>query len=92
MDGDYESHTDDSHWLEYEPEDGAQLESAFMYDYSKTSMMNDKARVYKGGSWKDRAYFMNPGTRRFLDEKQATDYIGFRCAMDRVGSPVGLGR
>ena len=35
---------------------------------------------------------MNPGTRRFLDEKQATEYIGFRCAMDRVGSPKGLGK
>lgn len=54
-------------------------------------MVNDKARVYKGGSWKDRAFYMNPGTRRFLDERQSTDYIGFRCAMTRVGSPVGLG-
>lgn len=65
-------------------------ESSFMYDYSKTSMINDKARVYKGASWKDRAYWMNPGTRRFLDEKQRTSYIGFRCAMDRVGSPLGF--
>ena len=62
-----------------------------MYDYSITSMINDKAHVYKGASWKDRAYYMNPGTRRFLDEKQRTDYIGFRCAMDRVGSPIGFG-
>ena len=54
-------------------------------------MVNDKARVYKGGSWKDRAYWMSPGTRRFLDENQSTDDIGFRCAMVRVGSPVGLG-
>jgi formylglycine-generating enzyme required for sulfatase activity len=61
------------------------------YDYGATSMVNDKARVYKGGSWKDRAYWMSPGTRRFLDENQSTDDIGFRCAMVRVGSPVGLG-
>ena len=54
-------------------------------------MIDDKARVYKGGSWKDRVYFMTPGTRRFLDEKLSTDYIGFRCAMTRVGSPIGLG-
>jgi hypothetical protein len=40
-----------------------------MYDYTLTSMINDKARVYKGGSWKDRAFYMNPGTRRYLDEK-----------------------
>ena len=59
-----------------------------MYQYEKTSMVNDKARVYKGGSWKDRAYYMSPGVRRFLDENQSTDYIGFRCAMARLGSPV----
>ena len=62
-----------------------------MYQYTKTSMVNDKVRVYKGGSWRDRAYWMVPGTRRFLEETQATEYIGFRCAMTRVGSPVGLG-
>ncbi len=65
-------------------------ESNAMYDYTITSMINDKARVYKGGSWKDMAYYMNPGTRRYLDEKQATDYIGFRCVMDRLGSPKGF--
>jgi gliding motility-associated lipoprotein GldJ len=90
LDGDYESSTTDANWSE-EPEDDEKLESQYMYDYSINSMINDKARVYKGASWKDRAYYMNPGTRRFLDEKQRTDYIGFRCAMDRVGSPVGFG-
>ncbi len=62
-----------------------------MYEFGITSLINDKAHVYKGGSWRDRAYWMVPGTRRFLDQNQAADYIGFRCAMDRVGSPVGLG-
>lgn len=56
-----------------------------------TSLISDRSRVYKGGNWKDRAYWMNAGTRRFLDEEQSTATIGFRCAMDRVGSPVGLG-
>jgi sulfatase modifying factor 1 len=28
---------------------------------------------------------LSPGTRRYLEEDQSTDYIGFRCAMDRVG-------
>ena len=59
------------------------------YNYGVSSMIDDHSRVYKGGSWKDRAYFMNPGARRFLDERLSTDYIGFRCAMARVGSPVG---
>jgi gliding motility-associated lipoprotein GldJ len=61
------------------------------YDYSISSMINDRARVYKGGSWRDRAYWCSPGTRRFLDQEQRTDDIGFRCAMVRVGSPVGMG-
>ncbi len=61
------------------------------YDFGVTSLINDKARVYKGGSWRDRAYFMNPGSRRFTDERQSTNDLGFRCAMTRVGSPVGLG-
>ncbi|MFT7344583.1 MAG: hypothetical protein ACI9XP_001168, partial [Lentimonas sp.] len=46
--------------------------------------------VYKGGSWNDRAYWLIGGNRRFLDEDRSMSTLGFRCAMDRVGSPVGL--
>jgi sulfatase modifying factor 1 len=60
------------------------------YAAGVTTLIDDKARVVKGGSWKDRAYYMTPGVRRYLDENQSTDWIGFRCAMARVGSPVGL--
>lgn len=59
------------------------------YEYGVTSLINNKARVYKGASWADRAYWMSPGTRRFLDEEQATATIGFRCAMARIGNPGG---
>lgn len=62
-----------------------------MYETGTTTLISDETHVYKGGSWKDRAFWMSPGTRRFLEEHQATDYIGFRCAMTRVGSPMGLG-
>ena len=62
-----------------------------MYDWGKTTLLNDHARVYKGASWADRIYWANPATRRYLDERQSTATIGFRCAMTRVGSPVGLG-
>ena len=55
-----------------------------------TSLISDKSRVYKGASWKDRAYYLNPGTRRYLEEDQSTSAIGFRCAMDRIGSPSGI--
>ena len=62
-----------------------------MYDWGKTTLVNDHARVYKGASWADRIYWANPSTRRFLDERQSTPTIGFRCAMTRVGSPRGFG-
>lgn len=62
-----------------------------LYNSGASTLIDDKARVIKGGSWKDRVYYMTPGTRRFLDENLSTDWIGFRCAMARVGSPVGLG-
>lgn len=61
-----------------------------MYDYGSTTLISNRARVYKGGSWRDRAYYLSPGTRRFMDERKSTATIGFRCAMDRVGSPKGL--
>jgi gliding motility-associated lipoprotein GldJ len=63
-----------------------------MYEFGATSLINNKARVVKGGSWKDVAYWLVPGTRRFMDEETPADWIGFRCAMDRVGSPIGLGK
>ena len=85
LDGDYSSTVDVDNWSNWQTDDA----SSEMYDYTFTSMINDKARVYKGGSWRDGSYWLSPGTRRFLDERQRTDYIGFRCAMTRVGSPIG---
>jgi len=55
-----------------------------------TTLINDNARVFKGGSWKDRSYWLNPSTRRFLDQNESRDDIGFRCAMIRIGSPAGF--
>lgn len=51
-----------------------------------TTLISDKSRVFKGGSWSDRAYWLSPGSRRFLDEDKSTAMIGFRCAMDRLGN------
>ncbi|MFT6748282.1 MAG: gliding motility-associated lipoprotein GldJ [Flavobacterium sp.] len=57
------------------------------YDKSnkRTTLINDDVRVYKGGSWRDRAYWLDPAQRRYFPQDMATDYIGFRCAMSRVG-------
>ncbi len=83
LDGDKESS------LTYEYNGPDENENS-MYDYGTTTLVSNRARVYKGGSWRDRAYFLSPGTRRYMDERKATATIGFRCAMDRVGSPKGL--
>jgi gliding motility-associated lipoprotein GldJ len=52
----------------------------------RTTLITDEVRVYKGGSWKDRAYWLDPSQRRYLPQYIATESIGFRCAMSRVGS------
>jgi len=73
-------------------DDAPEGNSNEMYAYGESTLITDRTRVYKGGSWKDRAYFLNPGTRRFLDQDQSTDVIGFRCAMDRLGSSTSRSR
>jgi gliding motility-associated lipoprotein GldJ len=55
-----------------------------------TTLISDKSKVYKGGSWADRAYWLSAGNRRFLDEDKTSATIGFRCAMDRLGGQRNL--
>lgn len=50
-----------------------------------TTLIDDESRVYKGGSWRDRSFWLNPGARRYLNQKKSTNDIGFRCAMSHVG-------
>ena len=69
--------------------DGEQVKPGDRTSWPST-LISDKSRVYKGGSWKDRAYWLAASNRRYLDEDKSTDAIGFRCAMDRVGSPTGF--
>ncbi len=56
----------------------------FTGDYN--SLITNELRVYKGGSWADVAYWLSPGTRRYLEQDSATATIGFRCAMIRAGT------
>ncbi len=88
---------DKSSSIVYDDED-ASLErgSKRMYNTGKektdprmTSLVSDHTRVYKGGSWRDRTYWLGAGTRRFLDETLSQDDLGFRCAMIRVGGSRG---
>lgn len=91
-DGDYESSLNEA--VNWTVENKTQeLNSERMYvtkGENPSTLISDKSRVYKGGSWRDRAYWLSPGTRRFLDEDQSRDDIGFRCAMTRVGSQAGI--
>ena len=52
---------------------------------TRNTLISDQTRVYKGGSWKDRAFWLDPAQRRYLPEYMATNYIGFRCATDKLG-------
>jgi formylglycine-generating enzyme len=83
VDGDYASLVETNKWTDK----AAVADSATykMYEYGKSSLVSDKSRVVKGGSWKDPAYFLTPSARRYLDENMSTNWIGFRCAMGRVG-------
>lgn len=64
-------------------------ESEVEYRYGVSTLISDKARVIKGGSWADRAFWLSPGSRRFLEEDKASRSVGFRCAMTRTGGPTG---
>lgn len=64
-------------------------ESFVSYAYGEISLVSDKARVIKGGSWMDRAWYLSPGARRFKKEDKSDRGIGFRCAMTRTGGPTG---
>jgi gliding motility-associated lipoprotein GldJ len=82
-DGDYQSNIAND-WL---TDPGANTTSE-MYEYGVTTLITDKSRVVKGGSWRDGPYYLSPGTRRYLDETTATNWVGFRCAMIRTGDPM----
>ncbi|HOO98996.1 MAG TPA: gliding motility lipoprotein GldJ [Bacteroidales bacterium] len=98
-DGDQKSSILNAEWATEDDPDNLKGSSRMYYQGSGgentstadfVTLINDKARVYKGGSWKDRAYWLNPSTRRFLDQEESRDDLGFRCAMIRVGSPAGF--
>ena len=74
---------------QFENKDLDNQDIAFGSSGAPTTLISDKSRVYKGGSWADRSYWLSSGNRRFLDEDKSSDAIGFRCAMDRLGSPTG---
>ena len=59
-----------------------------MYEYGETTLISDKSRVYKGGSWADGPYYLSPSVRRFMNEDESSSTVGFRCAMNKIGSAL----
>ena len=53
--------------------------------------ISKNTRVYKGGSWNDRIYWLSPSTRRYLDQDKSSSTIGFRCAMSTLGNQIETG-
>lgn len=68
------------------------LDRSYDKSGSRTTLIDNEVRVYKGGSWRDRDYWLDPAQRRYFPQDMATDYIGFRCAMSRVGSKSKKGK
>jgi formylglycine-generating enzyme required for sulfatase activity len=64
-------------------------DSTFVYDFGRTTLVNNDSRVIKGGSWADRAYWLSPGARRYQQANLGSSTVGFRLVMDRLGSPDG---
>ncbi len=87
LDGDWQSLKDMDSWIgakdDFTSTDKMYRKDDAAYAYS---LVSDRARVYKGGSWRDIPYWSAPGSRRYLDEDESADYIGFRCAMARLGT------
>lgn len=46
--------------------------------FGVTTLVNEKSRVIKGGSWEDDPHWLVPATRRHLQKDQAASTIGFR--------------
>ena len=86
LDGDFASSLEQNNWKN-STEDSIGATNS-MYQFGISSLITDHARVYKGGSWKDQAFYLSPGARRYLDENDASNAIGFRCAMTRVGGSI----
>jgi len=71
----------------YSPDFRGYGDTVNTYLYGTTTLVNNHSKVYKGGSWNDLAFWLNPATRRFMDESDASAEVGFRCAMTLVGAP-----
>lgn len=70
----------------YNPDQRGYVDTVSSVLYGNTTLVSDHSKVYKGGSWNDMAFWLNPAARRFMNEDDASAEVGFRCAMTMVGA------
>ena len=85
-DGDFLSTIQAADWLN--ASESPEKYTSQKYDYANTTLISDKSRVYKGGSWADGPYYLSPSVRRFMNEDESSSTVGFRCAMNKIGSAL----
>jgi len=96
--GEEEEEVDESKRMYNSPKHSVTADSAGTLDRqfdkstNRNTLINNEVRVYKGGSWRDRDYWLDPAQRRYFPQDMASDHIGFRCAMSRVGSKSKNGK
>ena len=85
-DGDLQSQIEESEDWKNDSIKAAEINAMYSSSLGNSSpRISDHARIYKGGSWKDRPYWLTPGSVRYLDERKSTNDLGFRCAMTHLG-------
>ncbi len=86
-DGDFASIIDTDY-----PLDTVGVENLSEIKYDPTDILAPQitrnTRVYKGGSWRDRIYWLNPSTRRYMEQDSCSSTVGFRCAMSTLGDQI----
>ena len=59
--------------------------------FGVTTLVNNKSRVFKGGSWNDQAFWLQPATRRHMQQDESSATVGFRTVTTATGTQ-GQGR
>jgi formylglycine-generating enzyme required for sulfatase activity len=86
-DGDLQSRIEESEDWKNDSIKAAGISAMYSSSFGNVSpRISDHARIYKGGSWKDRPYWLSPGSVRYMDERKSSNDVGFRCAMTHLGA------
>ena len=88
VDGNQRMYNSPKHTVEA---DSSGLKREYDKSNERTTLIDNEIRVIKGGSWRDRAYWLDPAQRRFYPQDMSTDYIGFRNAMSMSGDATNNG-